>query len=77
MSKVQIITDKEKPKFVVLPFGDLEALEDYREELWALEVVRKYDAKKNKKLIPHAQVMAKLGIKSKTSVKKNKVSRRG
>jgi PHD/YefM family antitoxin component YafN of YafNO toxin-antitoxin module len=38
----QLISENNVPKFVVLPFGDWEALEDYADELWAAKAVREH-----------------------------------
>jgi len=35
MAEFQVISEKNKPKFVVLPFGDEKAVQDYMDELWA------------------------------------------
>jgi len=35
MADYQIISEKNRSKFVVLPFGDEKAVQDYMDELWA------------------------------------------
>jgi uncharacterized protein YlbG (UPF0298 family) len=57
MAKFQIITEKNKPKYVVLPFGNKRAVEDYMEELWALEAIKKYETSPKKKLVPLKEVL--------------------
>ena len=49
MAAFQIITEKEKPKFVVLPFGDEKAAQDYLDELWAEKAVAKFNKSKPEK----------------------------
>ena len=49
MVKYQVIKEKGKPKFVVLPFGDREAIEDYLDELWAEKAVEAFEAKTDKR----------------------------
>jgi hypothetical protein len=41
--------DNNIPKFVVLPFGDREALEDYADEIWAEQSVQKYQSEPKQK----------------------------
>ncbi|GBR77619.1 hypothetical protein RDn1_278 [Candidatus Termititenax dinenymphae] len=56
MATFQIINEKNKPRFVVLPFGDKEAVEDYLDELWATKVVEEYKRNKSKKTYSWEQV---------------------
>ena len=69
MAAFQIITEKNKPKFVVLPFGYEKAVQDYMDELWAEKAVTEFN-KSNKskpeKLYSLAEVKQKLG-KTKSS----------
>ena len=63
MADFQIITEKNKPKFVVLPFGDEKAAQDYMDELWAEKAAAEFDkSKKSKpeKLYSLAEVKQKL-----------------
>ena len=50
MAGFQIISEKNKPKFVVLPFGDKKAVQDYMDELWAEKAVAEYNKNKPGKL---------------------------
>ena len=63
MAAFQIISDKNKPKFVVLPFGDEKAVYDYMDELWAEKAVIKFNKTKSQKLYSMAEVKQKLGRK--------------
>ncbi|MCL2043376.1 MAG: hypothetical protein FWG89_04470 [Treponema sp.] len=56
MADYQIITEKNKPRFVVLPFGDEAAALDYLDELWAKKAVEKFNREKTKKLYSLADV---------------------
>jgi len=49
MAAYQVIEEKGKPKFVVFPFGDKDAVEDYLEELWAEKVVKDLASRKGEK----------------------------
>jgi len=60
METFQIISEKNKPKFVVLPFGDEEAVQDYMDELWAEKTVAEYKKGKPGKLYSLAEVKQKL-----------------
>ena len=60
MAEYQVITEKNKPKFVVLPFGDEKAAQDYLDELWAEKAVIKYKKNKPEKLYSLAEVKQKL-----------------
>jgi hypothetical protein len=60
MASFQIITEKNKPKFVVLPFGDEKAAQDYMDELWAEKAVAEFNRKKPGKLYTLAEVKQKL-----------------
>ena len=66
MAAFQIITEKEKPKFVVLPFGDEKAAQDYLDELWAEKAVARFNKSKPGKLYPLADVKQKLAAKKET-----------
>jgi len=62
MAAFQVIEEKGKPKFVVLPFGDQEAIEDYMDELWAEQAFKEYDARKNKRFYKAEDVWKRLGL---------------
>ena len=51
MAAYQVIQKDNVPMFVVLPFGDVEAIEDYMDELWANDVVRQYEASENNTIL--------------------------
>jgi hypothetical protein len=61
MAKFQIINEKNRPKFVVLPFGDEKAVQDYMDELWAEKAVAAFNKNKPEKLYSLAEVKQKLG----------------
>jgi hypothetical protein len=61
MAAFQIITEKNRPKFVVLPFGDEKAAQDYMDELWAEKAAAKFNKSKPGKLFTLAEVKQKLG----------------
>ena len=61
MAAFQIISEKNKPKFVVLPFGDEKAVQDYMDELWAEKAVAEFSKKKPGKLYSLEEVKQKLG----------------
>ena len=63
MAAFQIITEKNKPKFVVLPFGDEKAAQDYLDELWAEKAVADFNKKKPEKLYSLEEVKHKLSTK--------------
>ena len=63
MATYQIILEKNKPKFVVLPFGDEKAVQEYMEELWAEKAVAKFNKSKPDKLYSLEEVKQKLGQK--------------
>jgi len=44
MAEFQVIRENDEPKYVILPFGDVEALEDYMDELWAEQAVKEFEA---------------------------------
>ena len=67
MAEYQVITEKNKPKFVVLPFGDEKAAQDYLDELWAEKAVAKYNKSKPGKLYSLADVKQKLTAKKRES----------
>ena len=60
MAAFQIISEKNKPKFVVLPFGDEKAVQDYMDELWAEKAVAEFNKKKPVKMYSLAEVKQKL-----------------
>ena len=61
MASFQIISEKNKPKFVVLPFGDERAAQDYMDELWAEKAVAEFNKSKPEKLYSLAETKQKLG----------------
>jgi hypothetical protein len=61
MAEFQIITEKSKPKYVVLPFGDEKAVQDYMDELWAEKAASEFNKNKPEKLYTLAEVKQKLG----------------
>jgi hypothetical protein len=61
MAEFQIITEKNRPKFVVLPFGDEKAAQDYMDELWAEKAAAEFNKSKPEKLYSLAEVKQKLG----------------
>jgi hypothetical protein len=61
MEAFQIITEKNKPKFVVLPFGDEKAVQDYMDELWAEKAAEEFNKSKPEKLYSLEEVKQKLG----------------
>ena len=63
MAAFQIITEKDKPKFVVLPFGDEKAAQDYLDELWAEKAVARFNKSKPGKLYSLADVKHKFTTK--------------
>ena len=63
MAEFQIITEKNKPKFVVLPFGDEKAAQDYLDELWAEKAVAKFNKSKPGKIYSLNEVKEKLTAK--------------
>jgi len=65
MATFQIISEKDKPKFVVLPFGDEKAVKDYMDELWAEKAVADYYKSKPGKLYSLDEVKQKLAKKEK------------
>ena len=65
MAKFQVIEEKGKPKFVVLPYGDQKAAEDYFDELWALKAIKKYESQKDKRFINLDDVRDQLSAKPK------------
>ena len=50
MAGFQIISEKNKPKFVVLPFDDEKAVQDYMDELWAEKAAADFKKYKPEKL---------------------------
>ena len=63
MAAFQIISEKDKPKFVVLPFGDKKAVQDYMDELWAEKAVADFNKSKPGKLYSLDEVKRKLAKK--------------
>ena len=51
MAQFQVIEEKGMPKFVVLPFGDREAVEDYLDELWAEKAVEAFESRKDTQFV--------------------------
>ena len=64
MAEFQVITEKNKPRFVVLPFGDEAAAQDYLDEIWAEKAVAKFNKEKPQKLYSLAEVQKKLAEKN-------------
>jgi len=62
MAEFQIIKEKNKPKFVVLPFGDKKAAQDYMDELWAEKAAAEYNRKKPGKLYSLEEAKKKLNV---------------
>jgi hypothetical protein len=46
----QLIKEDNVQKYVILPFGDWEALEDYADELWAEQSVKQYQQTEKQKI---------------------------
>ena len=63
MAAYQIISEKNKPKFVVLPFGDEKAAQDYLDELWAEKAVAEFNKGKPGKLYSLEEVKQKIMAK--------------
>jgi hypothetical protein len=61
MADFQIIFEKNRPKYVVLPFGDKKAAQDYMDELWAEKAVAEFNKSKPGKVYSLAEVKQKLG----------------
>ena len=61
MADFQVIMEKNKPKFVVLPFGDKKAAQDYMDELWAEKAVSDFYKSKPGKLYSLDEVKKKIG----------------
>ena len=62
MAAYQVIEEKGKPKFVVFPFGDKDAVEDYLEELWAKKVVKGLPSRKGEKCFTLEEAEAILSL---------------
>jgi len=62
MASFQVILEKNKPKFVVLPFGDKEAVEDYMDELWAEKAAAEFEKSKPGKLYSLDEAKEKLKL---------------
>jgi len=70
MTSFQIILENDKPKFVVLPFGNKKAAEEYLDELWAEKAVADFNKRKPGKLYSLDEVKEILGQKKqKTNVR--------
>ncbi|MCL2215167.1 MAG: hypothetical protein FWC06_08175 [Treponema sp.] len=67
MASYQIILENDKPKFVVLPFGNKKAAEEYLDELWAEKAVSGFNKSKPGKLYSLDEVKEKLGQKKQRS----------
>jgi hypothetical protein len=61
MAEFQVISENNKPKFVVLPFGDEKAVQDYMDELWAEKAAADFKKHKPEKLYSLDEVKKKLG----------------
>ena len=72
MVKFQTIFDNNKPKFVVLPFGDEKAVQDYMDELWAEKAVAKFIKSKPEKLYSMDELKKKLKQNDATQQAKKK-----
>ena len=62
MAAYQVIEEKGKPKFVVFPFGDKDAVEDYLEELWAEKAVKGLASRKGEKRFTLEEAESLLGL---------------
>ena len=60
MASYQIILEKNRPKFVILPFGDEKAAQEYMDDLWAEKAVAKFNKNKPDKLYSLEEVKQKL-----------------
>ena len=67
MTSFQIILENDKPKFVVLPFGNKKAAEEYLDELWAEKAAADFNKSKPGKLYSLDEVKEKLGQKNQRS----------
>jgi len=67
MTSFQIILENDKPKFVVLPFGNKKAAEEYLDELWAEKAVSDFNKSKPGKLYSLDEAKEKLGQKKQRS----------
>ena len=72
MAEFQIISEKNKPKFVVLPFGDKKAAQDYMDELWAEKAVENFNKSKPGKLYSLEETKKKLKQEKGITCAKNK-----
>jgi hypothetical protein len=68
MAEFQVITEKNKPKYVVLPFGDEKAVQDYMDELWAEKAVADFNKHKPEKLYSLDEVKKNLGKSKRVTV---------
>jgi hypothetical protein len=62
LRKMPLISEKNKPRFEVLPFGDEEAEQDYLDELWADKAVAEFQKTRHKKLYSLAEVKRNLNL---------------
>ena len=76
MAAYQVISEKGKPKFVVFPVGDREAVEDYLDELWAEDVVKGLESRKGEKYFTLEEAKSRLGLNNPKQAKKTAKSRR-
>ena len=67
MAGFQVISEKNKPKFVVLPFGDEKAVH-YMDELWAEKAAADFNKHKPEKLYSLDEVKKKLGKSKRVTV---------
>ena len=63
MASYQIILEKNRPKFVILPFGDEKAAQEYMDDLWAEKAIAKFNKNKPDKLYSLEEVKQKLAQK--------------
>jgi hypothetical protein len=68
MADFQVISEKNKPKFVVLPFGDEKAVQDYMDELWAEKAAADFNKHKPEKLYTLDEVKKKLNKSKRVTV---------
>ena len=68
MAEFQVISENNKPKFVVLPFGDEKAAQDYMDELWAEKAAADFKKHKPEKLYSLDEVKKNLGKSKRVTV---------
>jgi len=71
MAEFQVINEKGKPKFAVLPYGDNAAIEDYLDTLWAENAVKEYEANPDKRFHDWDDVLRMLSEKKKRKARKS------